>query len=112
VIVGDSRMSHPQSSENDLFSSWPPKGGFPGDGCFLNTEKFVRGLISPASAPFLEGKGAIMVLVVSSWYSGVVRHLTKKCGLFCRVVYRIVFRETDVTIQDPSNPMPHSLCMD
>jgi len=38
-----------------------------------------------------------MVLIVSSWYSGVVKHLTKKCGLFCRVVYRIVFRETDVT---------------
>jgi len=38
-----------------------------------------------------------MVLIVSSWYSGVVRYLRKKCGLSCRVVYRIVFRETDVT---------------
>jgi len=51
------------------------------------------GLIFPASVPFLEDKGAIMVLIDSSWYS--VRHLKKKCGLFCRVVYRTVFRETD-----------------
>jgi len=49
----------------------------------------------------LENKGAIMVLIVSSWYSGVVRHLRKKCGPFCRLVYRIAFRETDVT-RDPS----------
>jgi len=42
-----------------------------------------------------------MVLIASRWYSGVVEHLRKKCGLFCRVVYRIVFRETDVT-RDPS----------
>ena len=42
-----------------------------------------------------------MVLIVSSWYSGVVRHLRKKCGLFRRVVYRMVLRETDVT-RDPS----------
>jgi len=59
------------------------------------------GLIFPASVPFLEDKGAIMVLIVSSWYLEVVRHLRKKCGLFCRVVHRIVFRETDVT-RDPS----------
>ena len=58
-------------------------------------------LIFPASVPFLEDTGAIMALIVSSWYSGVVRHLRKKCGLFCRVVYRIVFRETDMT-RDPS----------
>ena len=45
VRVGDSCISHPQSSENDLFSAWPPKGGFPGAGCFLNSEKFVMGLI-------------------------------------------------------------------
>jgi len=44
---------------------------------------------------------AIMVLIVSSWYSAVVRRLRKKCGLFCRVVYRTVFRETAVT-RDPS----------
>jgi len=49
----------------------------------------------------LEDKGAIMVLIISSWYSGVVRHLGKKWGLFCPVVYCIVFRETDV-IRDPS----------
>jgi len=55
------------------------------------------GLIFPTSVPFLEDKGAIMVLIVSSWYSGVTGHLRNKCGLFCRVVYRIVFRETDVT---------------
>ena len=42
-----------------------------------------------------------MVLIVSSWYAGVVRHLKKKCVLFCRVVYGILFRETDVT-GDPS----------
>jgi len=42
-----------------------------------------------------------MVLIVGSWYAGVVRHLRKKCGLLCRVVYRIVFRKTDVT-GDPS----------
>ena len=59
------------------------------------------GLIFPASVPFLEDKGATMVLIVSSWYLGVVRHLRKKCGLFFRVVYRIVFRETDVT-RNPS----------
>jgi len=59
------------------------------------------GLIFRASVPFLEDKGAIMVLIVSSWYSGVVSHLGKKCGLLCRVLYRIVFRETDVT-RDPS----------
>ena len=64
-------------------------GGFPGGGCFLNSEKFVMGLIFPASVPFLEDKGAIMVLIVSSWYCGVVRHLRKKCGLLCSVVYRI-----------------------
>ena len=55
------------------------------------------GLVFPASVPFLEDKGAIMVLIVSSWYSGVVRHLRTKCDLFCCVVYRIVFMETDVT---------------
>ena len=59
------------------------------------------GLTFPASLPFLEDKGAIMVLIVSSWYSGVIRHLRKKCGLICRVVYRIVFRETDAA-RDPS----------
>ena len=59
------------------------------------------GQIFPENVPFLEGKGAIMVLIVSSWYSGIVRHLRKKCGLFCHVVYRIVFWETDVT-RDPS----------
>ena len=36
------------------------------------------GLIFPESVPFLEDKGAIVVLIVSSWYSGVVRHLRKK----------------------------------
>jgi len=36
------------------------------------------GLILPASVPFLEDKGAIMVLIVSSWYSGVVTHLKEK----------------------------------
>ena len=56
------------------------------------------GLIFPESVPFLEDKEAIMVLIFSSWY---FRHLRKKCGLFCRIVYRIVFRETDV-IRDPS----------
>jgi len=50
------------------------------------------GLIFPASIPFLEDKGTIMVLIVSSWYAGVVRHLRKKCGQLCRVVYRIVFK--------------------
>jgi len=59
------------------------------------------GLIFPESVPFLEDKGAILVLIVSSWYSGVVRYLRRKCGLFCRVVYGIVFRETNVT-RDPS----------
>jgi len=59
------------------------------------------GLIFPASVPFLEDKGAIMALIVSSWYSGVVGHLRNKCGLFCRVVYGIVFREADV-IRGPS----------
>ena len=59
------------------------------------------GLIFPASVPFLKDKGAVMVLIFSSWYSGVVGHLKKKSSLFCRVVYRIVFRETDVT-RDPS----------
>jgi len=49
----------------------------------------------------MEGEGAIMVLIVSSWFSGVVRHLRKKCDLLCRVVYRILFRKTDVT-RDPS----------
>ena len=70
---------------------------FQGGGCFLNSEKFGMGLVFPAIVPFLEDKGAIMVLIM---YSRVVRHL-KKCGLFCRVVYRIVFRETNVT-RDPS----------
>jgi len=55
------------------------------------------GLIFAASVPFLEDIRAIMVLKISSWYSGVVRHLRKKCGLFRRVIYRIVFRETAVT---------------
>jgi len=59
------------------------------------------GLILPASVPFLEDKGAIIVFTVSSWHLGDSRHLRKKCGLFCRVVYHIVFRETDVT-RDPS----------
>jgi len=68
---------------------------------FLNSEKFVMGLIFPESVPFLEDKGAIMVRIVSSWYLGVVGHLRKKCGLFCRVLYHIVFRETNVT-RDPS----------
>ena len=66
----------------------PLREDFQGDGCFLNSEKFVMWLIFPASVPFLEDKGAIMVLIVSSWYSGVVGHLKKKCSLFCRVVYR------------------------
>jgi len=53
VRVGDSYMSHPQSSENNLFSSCSLEGGFPGSGCFLNTEKFVMRLIFPAkSVPF------------------------------------------------------------
>jgi len=38
-----------------------------------------------------------MVLIVSRWYSGVVEHLRKKCGLLCSVAYRILFRRTDVT---------------
>jgi len=59
------------------------------------------GLIFPESVPFLEDKGVIVVLIVSSWYLGVVRHLRKKYGLFCRLVYGIVFREADVT-RDPS----------
>ena len=37
--MNDSCMSHPQSSENDFFSSGLPKGGFPGGGFFLNSEK-------------------------------------------------------------------------
>ena len=49
----------------------------------------------------MDDRRAIMVLIVSSWYSGVVRYLRKKFGLLCRVVYRIVFRETDIT-SDPS----------
>ena len=36
------------------------------------------GLIFPASVPFLKDKGAIMVLIVSSWYSGVVKILEEK----------------------------------
>ena len=60
----------------------PLRKDFHGVGVFLIVRKFVMGLIFPASAPFLEDKGAIMVLIVSSWYSGVVRHLRRSVACF------------------------------
>ena len=56
----------------------PLREDFQGKG----VEKFVIGLIFPSSVPFLGDKGAIMVLIVSSWYSGVVRHLRRSVACF------------------------------
>ena len=59
------------------------------------------GLIFAASVPFLEDEGAIMVLIISSWYLGVVRHLRKKCSLFCRVDYLLL---SLIHISEPTRP--------